>query len=233
MDEVAAPTGGGPGAGLDIGATPVSSAVPGPAADHESTHENQGSPTPVADAPGDDVPLLERGQGGPFADGQAEVVPFPEGSGLELDAAGHAECDAYIEEELPGCGKTRLCARQEPEYVFQRAEVGDTEYEIAPQGAEPTWADGVDATTGLAQDAKYRAPGSKSSWLDPESLPSGLREKAGAKVDRSLEKYLLAIADPRNPIRGLEIVTNDRAVAVYWYGRMKHLGIPGRVRIDP
>jgi hypothetical protein len=64
-------------------------------------------------------------------------------------------------------------------------------------------------------------------------VPPAVRKYAVGGVEGQLQKYAEVIADPNSPIRGLEIVTNDRGVAVYWYGRMEHLGIPGRVRIDP
>jgi hypothetical protein len=177
VDEVAAPTGGGPGAGLDIGATPVSAAVPGPAADHESMLEDQGPLTPATDGLGADVPFLERGRGGPFADEQTEVIPFADRSDLELDAAGHANLDAYLGQELPGYGKTRLCTGQEPEFAFQRAKVGDTEYEIAPEGAPATWADGVDSATGAGTGCEV--PG---TWKPVELPRPGFRAAGGAQV---------------------------------------------------
>jgi hypothetical protein len=93
-----------------------------------------------------------------------------------------------------------------------------TKYDISPTAERETWADGLSFDCGLAQDAKYRNPGGSRSFYDPSSLPPGLREFAVGDMDRRLLKYAAAMADDGNPLRALEIVTNDVGVAQFLRG---------------
>ncbi len=116
-------------------------------------------------------------------------------------------------------------------YDYQRRQTGDTEYNIAPDGAKDTWADGLNRTEGLAQDAKLRID--EQSWYDPASLSPGMREVATKDMDVRLLKYRAAALDPGNPLRGVEIVTNDPRNARFILERMQALDVPGTVRISP
>ena len=110
-----------------------------------------------------------------------------------IDAAARAELHTYLT-DLANSGRTEPVTNSpRPEYVYQRLTTGDTEYNIAAPGTEPTWADGINHLYGLAQDAKFR--GATSSFYDPSSVGSpGLRTMAIREMDRRLDKYRKAIA---------------------------------------
>lgn len=148
-----------------------------------------------------------------------------------IDAAARAELHAYLT-DLAHSGQARSVTNTGAEYDYQRRTTGNTEYNIAPPGTPQTWADGIDHVYGLAQDAKYR--GAPRSMYDPSSMEfQFLRERAIEDMDVRLKKYRNAIAYHGNPIRGVEITTNDLGVASFIRQRMAALGVPGRVRIVP
>jgi hypothetical protein len=168
----------------------------------------------------------------PTATGLGDTVTLVDGSQLSLlDAGAQAAMTSYAA-QLAGSGRTRPVTGTRPEYVYQRAKLGDTEYDIARAGGRHTWADDLDPQRGSAQDAKYRDPGSTTSFYDPSSLPPGLRQAAVDDLDDRLDKYLAAIQDPANPLRVLEIVTNDLGVAQFIRDRMVALEVPGFVRVE-
>jgi hypothetical protein len=89
----------------------------------------------------------------------------------------------------------------------------------------------LDDRRGSAQDAKFRTS-SGSSFYDPSSLRESLRAFATNAMNDRLQKYLDAIQDPANPVRVLEIVTNDLNVARFVRERMVDLGVPGFIRVE-
>jgi hypothetical protein len=150
---------------------------------------------------------------------------FPPLSRADQDAV------ARYADDLASRGRTRDVTGTGPAYVYQRRVVGETEYNVAPAGKPDTWADGINRERGLMQDAKYRQ--GDSSFYDPDSLPPFLRDRAIQDMDQRLVKYRDAIQDSSNPLRGLEIVTNDQRAANFVRQRMDELDVPGVVTISP
>jgi hypothetical protein len=147
-----------------------------------------------------------------------------------LEPAQRQEFDAYLA-QLSADGRTRTVNGAGPAYEYQRAACGTTEYRLSSDTDLPraTWADGLNSDLGLAQDAKY-VHGDGPSWYRPDSLPEALRGVAQRRTDEQLTKYREAIADPANPVRGLELITNDPPTAEQLAGRMAVLQVPGIVR---
>ncbi|OLB73326.1 MAG: hypothetical protein AUI14_26610 [Actinobacteria bacterium 13_2_20CM_2_71_6] len=161
-----------------------------------------------------------------------DTVTLVDGTQLTLlDDAGRAVVMTYAS-NVSANSKTRECDQLGAEYDYQRAVCGDTEYDISPPDVRETWADGLDFRRGFAQDAKYRNPDGGPSFYDPSSLPAGLRAYAIRDMDRRLMKYAAAIADPSNPLRALEVVTNDLGVAQFIRERMLALRIMGFIRVE-
>lgn len=167
----------------------------------------------------------------PTGTGLGNTVTLVDGSEISLlDATGQAAMRAYMT-QLGATGGTRPVTQAGPEYDYQRDKLGGTEYNVAPAGREKTWADGLDDRRGSAQDAKFRTS-SGSSFYDPSSLRESLRAFATNAMNDRLQKYLDAIQDPANPVRVLEIVTNDLNVARFVRERMVDLGVPGFIRVE-
>jgi hypothetical protein len=168
----------------------------------------------------------------PTGTGLGDTVTLVDGSEISLlDATGQAAMRAYMT-QLGTAGRARPVTQAGPEYDYQRDKLGGTEYNVAPDGGKRTWADGLNDRRGSAQDAKYRDPGSGTSFYDPSSLRESLRRFAIDAMDDRLQKYLKAIRDPANPVRVLEIVTNDLNVARFIRERMIDLGVPGFIRVE-
>jgi hypothetical protein len=117
-----------------------------------------------------------------------------------------------------------------PEAAYQVRLYGDTERLVSNRPV--TWADGATPDYGAIADAKFRT--NASSFYDPASLSHpDLREIAIAKMDNRLLKYNSVLSSPDSPGRVLEIATNDPAVASFIEDRLRALGIPGYVRLEP
>jgi hypothetical protein len=165
----------------------------------------------------------------PTAPTLGDTVTLVDGSQLAvLDTAGQAAFAAYAA-NLP----TRQCTDVGAEYDYQRAKLGDTESNVAPDPDRETWADGLSRQWGAAQDAKFRRPGSNTSIYDPTSFTSErMREIAEREMDRRLIKYRDAIRAEGSPLRALEMLTNDVGVAMFLRDRLAALRIPGFVRVE-
>ncbi|MER7245683.1 restriction endonuclease fold toxin-2 domain-containing protein [Kribbella sp. NPDC000426] len=132
-------------------------------------------------------------------------------------------------------GRVRPIVGSGPEMEFQREHCGPVEFRLTVDERLPraVWADGLDAVLRRAQDAKYVAPTSGSSFYRPSSLPPFLRQIAEEKNDHMLLKYREVIEDRSNPVEGLEIITNDHDAAAYFQDRMRALDISGNVTLKP
>lgn len=168
----------------------------------------------------------------PFDHVVHHVVPNAPSTPLgEIDRAQFA---AYMA-ELHRSGKTRRTEPGGAGIAFQHVYCGEYEYRLSDDGQLPraTWADDLDADFGMAVDAKeITADG--SSFYSPETIASPfMRKIAEEKNDHRLAKYHEAIKDEDSPVSGLEILTNSSESAQYFLGRMRALGIPGRVVVVP
>lgn len=148
-----------------------------------------------------------------------------------LDTAGQAAVSAYMN-DLIDSGRARRVTQRGLEYDYQRAKLGDIEYDITRNGGARTWADDVDQRRGAAQDAKFRNPTKPTSFYDPSSLSPKMRSFAITEMQRRLVKYKQAIDDPSNPLQALEVVTNDVGAAQFIREQMVAMGVPGFIRVE-
>ena len=189
----------------------------------------------VAEKLAEDAEVFEATEAKQAADAAALHSDAPAlhtpGSGPSTPKVDPVEIDRY-KKDLADRGLTKPATEEGPEYDYQRKHCGDTEYDISPPHLRKTLADGINRDNGMAQDAKFRFDGDKKSYYDPDSLSPFLAKQATAKMDERLLKYLAAIKDAGNPVRGLEIITNDIKVAEFIARRMKALGIPGFVHVE-
>lgn len=119
-----------------------------------------------------------------------------------------------------------------PETLYQRRIYGDREPLVSSPGQQEVWGDGLNPGYGSVGDAKFRA--NASSWYDPNSLDRPfMRDLARADIERRLQNYKRVLDDPANPMRSLEITTNDPRVAQVFSEAMRRLDVPGYVVIVP
>jgi len=158
----------------------------------------------------------------------------PDAPSTPLGEIDRAEFAAYMAELHRG-GRTRRTEPGGAGIEFQHVYCGEYEYRLSDDGQLPraTWADDLDADFGMAVDAKEITADGSSFYL-PETMASPfMRKIAEEKNDHRLAKYHEAIRDEDNPVTGLEILTNSSESAQYFLGRMRALGIPGRVVVVP
>ncbi|MEV6267494.1 restriction endonuclease fold toxin-2 domain-containing protein [Kribbella sp. NPDC051936] len=160
-------------------------------------------------------------------------IHLPEIAGPEVEPEDLDRDFASYRQRLTEAGRVRPIVGSGPEAEFQRRHCGPIEFRLTRDERLPraVWADGLDQLLRRAQDAKYVAPTSDSSFYRPDSLPPFLRKIAEEKNDHMLLKYREVIDDDTNPVEGLEIITNDGAAAAYFEDRMRALEIPGQVTL--
>jgi hypothetical protein len=156
------------------------------------------------------------------------AVPAP-----DIEVGGVEGNFVEYRQALVKLGRIRPMVGSGPEADFQRKHCGPVEFRLTLDDRLPraVWADGLDDLLRHAQDAKYVAPTSKTSFYRPASLPPFLRKIAEEKNDHMLLKYREVIGDDANPVDGLEIITNDEVAAAYFRDRMQTLDIPGHVTL--
>ena len=161
-------------------------------------------------------------------------TPEPADSHPPKDALSPAEKDEFLayEHQLVADGKTRPVTGHAPDAQYQRRVCGDVEFRLTPDELLPkaAWADGLNRDEALAQDSKH-VTSEGSSFYKPETLPPFLAAQAQADIDIRLSKYNNAIKDTANPVRGLEIITNDPSAAEFFASRMAALDVPGKVTL--
>ncbi len=116
--------------------------------------------------------------------------------------------------------------------AYQSRTVGDTEYQLSGGGAN-VWADGIDETTNMAQDAKYVGNEARSPFIGDSNIPPFIRDKIMADLNDEFSRYSQVINDPSNPIEGLEIITNNPNAVSTFEDLMNTHNIPGTVTVKP
>ena len=116
--------------------------------------------------------------------------------------------------------------------AYQSRTVGDTEYQISG-GGKSVWADGVDDVSNLAQDAKYVGNASRSPFIGDSNIPPFIRDKIMTNLNDEFSRYSSVINDPSNPIKGLEVITNNPKAVSTFESLMNSHNIPGKVTLIP
>lgn len=170
-------------------------------------------------------PVPSSGAGGGRPGERPVVTPLGPRASADFDKFAHS---------LEINDRTRRIVGSGAEAAFQREHCGETEYRLTPPDELPraVWSDGLNREYGLAQDAKC-VTATGSSFYRPSTLNSEfMRRIAEEKIDHMLLKYRAVIRSDDNPVRGLEIVTNDREAGRHFEARMRALDVPGWVRVE-
>ena len=91
--------------------------------------------------------------------------------------------------------------------------------------------DGYRGTT--MQDAKFIGNAEQSPYVSQSDVPSFLREKIFLEQNYEIQRYGAIIADPTNPFKRLEILTNEQKAVPYFSEMLKANNIPGKVKVVP
>lgn len=115
---------------------------------------------------------------------------------------------------------------------YQISQCGNTELRVVGNG-ERIWADGINRSEKLIQDAKYVEDANKSPFVRDSNVPDFIREKINADIEDEFYRYSQVIKDKNTPVKGLEVITNERRAVPYFEELMKKYNIPGKVIIKP
>ncbi|MCP9490704.1 MAG: hypothetical protein MSC31_12615 [Solirubrobacteraceae bacterium MAG38_C4-C5] len=90
-------------------------------------------------------------------------------------------------------------------------------------------ADGFRETDGSALEVKHVGSPDRSPYVPGSGAPDFIRQKALADMDSEMARYRQVIEDGSNPVRGLEVITNDRRAVPQFEEMLRKHEIPGRV----
>ncbi|MGA5344612.1 ricin-type beta-trefoil lectin domain protein [Streptomyces griseoincarnatus] len=116
--------------------------------------------------------------------------------------------------------------------AYQIRQVGSTEYH-ATGGGTQVWADGLDINTSELLDAKYVGKPGRSPYVPGGKVPEFIQAQVDEKMSDEFARYAAVINDPRNPLKGLRVITNEPGAVPYFRGLMQQHGIPGSVVLSP
>ena len=111
---------------------------------------------------------------------------------------------------------------------FQIKHCGQKEI-LMPAGDEQLWVDGFDADRSFALESKYVEKPGISPYIPSSRMPSHIRQKIHSETVDEFRRYSLLIADPKTPVIGLEVITNDRGAVPYFLDLMRQYRVPGRI----
>ena len=115
-------------------------------------------------------------------------------------------------------------------HEFQVDVAGPRETRIAG-GGEEIWADGINFDEALIREAKFASNPFNSPVIASSSAAPVAKAQYQARLDAQLEQYAAIIHDRNNPIRGLQMITNNIEAAALLFDRMSAAGIRGRVDV--
>jgi restriction endonuclease fold toxin 2 of polymorphic toxin system/pretoxin HINT domain-containing protein len=94
-------------------------------------------------------------------------------------------------------------------------------------------ADGFRARDGFALDAKHVGNPQKSPSIPGSKAFEPLRQRNLRDLRSELRRYRAVIEDSANPVRGLEIITNNQEAAAFFKRELRRARVPGRVVVRP
>lgn len=136
-----------------------------------------------------------------------------------------AQSRAWRDALPKGTPKGRDAARD-----FQIKHCGQNEI-LMPAGDEQLWVDGFDADRSFALESKYVDKPGISPYIPSSRMPSHIRQKIHSETVDEFRRYGLLIADPKTPVIGLEVITNDRRAVPYFLDLMREYRVPGHIVI--
>lgn len=174
-------------------------------------------------------PNGDRDSQGGDGDGGGDSAGSERGEGSPGPLTGDelAESQRYFD-ELP----RKKTPDRTPADAYEREHTGDYNYTLRG-GGEKVDADGYRVTDGGALEAKHVGNPARSPFRDDSSIPEPVREKILRQQDDEFRRYGQVVNDPSNPVRRVEVITNDPRAVPYFERLMDKYSIQGRVVVKP
>ncbi len=116
--------------------------------------------------------------------------------------------------------------------LYEVAQTGPHNFKLTG-GGEQIWADGLDAASGAALEAKFVVNPGRSPFIRGSKAPDFIREKIVGEVTDEFRRYAAVVADVENPILELTVFVNDRRAVPFFEGLMRRFKIPGQILVRP
>ena len=195
------------------------------AQDDEAQPEDE---VPEEDEPQDDEPQDDETQDEPPPD----QVPTPQRSfddivPVQLTPDELTESQQYFD-ELPRKETPNRTAAD----AYEREHTGNYNYTLSGSG-ENIVADGYRVNDAGALEAKHVGNPARSPFIEDSSIHEPVRETIRAEQDDEFRRYGQVVDDPSNPVRHVEVITNDPRAVPYFERLMAKYDVPGQVIIKP
>lgn len=192
----------------------------------EELLELRGEPAPTTGAPGaaesfddwlDTVPTKSNSQSGPAFEYQDEVTgdsrEYALGSGPE-----------YTHGESPPSAVVADGINESKRAIQDAKHIGE------PLGLKSPYEPGSSRPEFILRKVRYgKDPPSIDTYVE-DLMTSERGPKSG--LFSQLERYAMVIADERNPLERVELITNSPAAKVLFERHLRGFGIPGEVRLE-
>ncbi|MDA0140187.1 restriction endonuclease fold toxin-2 domain-containing protein [Solirubrobacter deserti] len=96
-------------------------------------------------------------------------------------------------------------------------------------GGQKIDADGYRAADGSALEAKHVGSADRSPYVPDSNAPQFLKDKTRRLTEGEIERYAAIVRDPGNPVRSLEVITNDPRAVPYFEEILAKYDLPSRV----
>ena len=116
--------------------------------------------------------------------------------------------------------------------LYERAQTGPLNY-LVEGGGKQVWADGVRAADANLLEAKYVENPARSPYISGSDCPPFVRDAAQQQADKEFERYAAVLADAKNPVGELEVITSDTRAVAFFEGLLRKYNIRGRVVVRP
>ena len=111
---------------------------------------------------------------------------------------------------------------------FQIQHCGTQEI-LMPSGDKQIWVDGFDQDRSFVLESKHVDKPEVSPYIPDSRIPLPIRQKILLDTANEFQKYGLLIADPKTPVIGLEVITNDSRTVPYFQELMRQYRVPGHI----
>jgi hypothetical protein len=115
-----------------------------------------------------------------------------------------------------------------PSGQYEVDQTGPFNYKMG-EGDDAINADGFRSQDGSALEAKHVGSHDRSPYVPDSNAPDFMKAKARADFEDELDRYGKVIGDGGNPVRGLEVITNDPRAARYFEDILDKYDIPSQV----
>jgi hypothetical protein len=119
-----------------------------------------------------------------------------------------------------------------PSGQYEVQQTGPVNYTMG-KGDDAIDADGVRDLDATVLDAKHVGSPDRSPYVPGSSIPEPVRAKIHGDFEGELKRYAKVVQDSDNPMRALEIVTNDPRAVPYFEETLSKYDFPSRVIVRP